>query len=102
MLFDSSSKVNDIHPTFVKELGLPIRPTDIRVQKIDGTMLDTYRIVVAAFSMNNKANQIRFFEKTFLMANIGLEIAFGMLFLTLNDANTDFLGQELHYRTYTT
>ena len=28
-LIDSRSEVNAIHPTFVKELGLPIRPTDV-------------------------------------------------------------------------
>ena len=31
LLFDSSSKVNAIYPTFTKELGLFIRPKDIKV-----------------------------------------------------------------------
>ena len=41
-LFDSSSKVNAIHPTFAKELGLLIRPTDVEAQKINNNTLDTY------------------------------------------------------------
>ena len=49
-LLDSDSKVNTIHPTFAQELRLPIRTTDVETQKIDGTMLDTFRIVVVAFS----------------------------------------------------
>ena len=32
-LLNSGSEVNAIHPTFAKELGLPIRPTDVGAQK---------------------------------------------------------------------
>ena len=56
-LLDSSSEINAVHPTFAKELGLPIRPTDVGAQKIDGTTLDTYGMVVAAFSVKDKANR---------------------------------------------
>ena len=59
-------------------------------------------MVVAAFSVVDKANQVRFFEKTFLMANISPEVVCGMLFLTLSIANIDFSGRELRWRTYTT
>ena len=95
VLFDSDSGINAINPTFARELGLPIRPTDVGAQKIVGTMLDTFGMVVAAFSVINKANQVRFFKKTFLMANINLKVVFGMLFVTLSGANIDFLGREL-------
>ena len=101
-LFDSNSEVNAIHLAFAKELGLPIRPIDVGAQKIDGTMLDTYEIVVAAFLLINKANYVRFFKKTFLMANVSPEIVYEMLFFTLSDADVDFLGLELRWRTYTT
>ena len=53
---DSGSEVNAVYLTFAKELGLSIRPTDVGVQKIDGTMLETYGVVVAAFSVEDKAN----------------------------------------------
>ena len=94
-MVDSWSKVNAIHPTFAKQLGLPIRPTDVEAQKIDGTTLDTYGMVVAAFSVENKANQVRFFEETFLVANVSPEIVLGMLFLTLSGANVGFSSREL-------
>ena len=45
------------------ELGLLVRPTDVVAQKIDGTTLDTYGMVVAAFSVTDKANRVRFFER---------------------------------------
>ena len=101
-LIDSGSEVNAIHPTFAKQLGLPIRPTDVGAQKIDGTMLDTYGMVVAAFSVEDKANRVRFFEETFLVANVSPEIVLGIPFLTLSGADVDFSGWELRWRTYTT
>ena len=65
-------------------------------------MLDTFKMVVTAFSMIDKANWVKFFEKTFLVANIGLEVVFVILFLTLSGVDVDFSGRELWWRTYTT
>ena len=45
---------------------------------------------------------VRFFEETFLVANVSPEVVFGMPFLTLTGADVDFLGRELRWRTYTT
>lgn len=70
MLFNSSSEINAIHLIFTKELELLIKPAEIGDKKIDGIILDIYEMVVAAFFVTNKANQIRFFEKTFLVANV--------------------------------
>ena len=94
-LFDSGSEVNAIYPTFARELGLSIRTTDIWAYKIDGTTLDTYGIVIAVFSLKDKANLVRFFKETFLVTNISLEIVFGMLFLNLTRVYIDFLDWEL-------
>ena len=101
-LIDSGSEVNAIHLSFAKQLGLPIRSTDVGAQKIDGTTLDIHGIVVAAFLMVDKANQVKFFEVTFLMANVSPEVVLGMAFLTLSGADDDFSGQELWWKTYTT
>ena len=94
-LFDSGSEVNAIHLTFARELGFLIRTTEVRAQKIDGTMLDTFGLVVVAFSVTYKANQVRFSEKTILLANISLKIVLRMPFLTLNGADVNFSGWEL-------
>ena len=91
-----------MHPSFAKQLGLPIQPTDVGAQKIDGTALDTHGMVVAAFLVEDKANQVRFFEETFLVANVSPEIVLGMPFVTLSGADVDFLDRELRWRTYTT
>ena len=101
-LINSGSEVNAVHPFFAKQLGLPIRSTDVGAQKIDGTMLDTHGMVVAAFSVVDKANRVKFFEETFLVANVSPEVVLGMAFLTLSGADVDFSGRELRWRTYTT
>lgn len=56
MLFNLKSEVNIIYPNFAKELGLPIRPTDIKAQKTDGIILDNYKMVFVAFLLTNKTN----------------------------------------------
>ena len=90
-LLDSKNKVNAIHPTFARKLGLSIKPIDVEAQKIDNTLLNTYEMVVLAFLVMDKANQVRFFEKTFLVANVSPEVVLGMFFFTLSNANIDFL-----------
>ena len=94
-LINLESEVNASYLSFTKQLSLPIRPIDVGTQKIDGTTLDTYAIVVAVFLMMDKANQVRFFEEIFLVANFSPKIVFGMSFLTLSGANIDFSGREL-------
>ena len=101
-LVDSGSEVNTIHPTFAKQLGLPIRTTDIRAQKINGTTLNTHEMVIIAFLVVEKANQVRFFEETFLVANVSPEVVLGMLFFILSGAYIDFSSRELWWRIYTT
>ena len=59
-------------------------------------------MVVAVFSVEDQANRVRFFEETFLIANVSPEVVLGMPFLTLSDADVDFSGQELRWKTYTT
>ena len=73
-LVDLESEVNVMHPSFAKQLGLPIQPTDVGAQKMDDTMLDTHGMVVAAFLVVDKANRVRFFEETFLVANVSPEV----------------------------
>ena len=50
--------------------------------------------------MTDKANWVRFFEGTFLIANVSPEVVFGMLFFTLSSADIDVLDQDLRWRTY--
>ena len=94
-LLDLVGEVNAIHLTFARELGLPIKTTDVGAQKIDDIKLNTFGIVVVAFSVTDKTNWVRFFEETFLVANVSLEVVFEIPILTLSGADVDFLGRKL-------
>lgn len=89
-LLNLGSKVNVIHPIFTKELGLLIRPMDVGSQKIDRITLDTYRMVVVAFLVTNKAIQVKPFETTFLVANVSSEVVFRILFFIMSGVDVDF------------
>ena len=100
-LIDSDSEVNAMYPAYVTKLGLRARKIDVGAQKIDGSHLDTFGIVIADCSVKDKLGRVQFFLKTFLLANISLKVVLGMLFLTFSKVNIRFVERELVWRTYT-
>ncbi len=87
-----------MNQTFASQLGLKIQKTNVGAQKIDGTILETYRIVVSTFSVLDKDGRERFFEKCFLFADIKPDIVFGILFLTMS--NKIYNGGPIILETY--
>ncbi len=75
---------------FAHQLGLKILKTNVRTQKIDGTTLETYGTVVSIFSMFNQDDKERFFEESFLLANVKPNIVLEIPFLTMSNADIDF------------
>ncbi len=75
---------------FAQQLGLKIHKTNIGAQKINGTTLETYGMVVSTFSISDKDGRERFFEESFLLADVMLDIVLGMPFLTMSNADVDF------------
>ena len=51
--------------------------------------------------MEDKVNRPRFFQETFLMANIKFEVILEMFFLKLNNADISFGKKTLTWKTYT-
>ena len=86
-LIDSNSEVNAITAVFAARLGLPILSTGIGAQKIDGSALKTYGMVIAGFSIQDKLSRARFFEETFLLADISMEVVLEIPFLPLSNAD---------------
>ena len=84
-----------MHPAFAKKLGLVVQTTNIGAQKIDGTIFETYKMVVAAFSVTDQADRIRFFKDIFLIANVSPNMVFGMPFFTLSGININFPKRKL-------
>ncbi len=71
-------------------MGFKIRKTNIKAQKIDGTTLEIYGIVVSTFSVLDKDGRERFIEKSFLLADVKPDVVFGIPFLTISNADIDF------------
>ena len=45
-VIDSGSKVNAMHPAYTMKLGFCIRKIDVRAQKINGSHLNTFEMVI--------------------------------------------------------
>ena len=50
-----------MNPDFARKLGFKVRKTNVGAQKIDGSALETFGMVIADFQMEDKANMPRFF-----------------------------------------
>ena len=74
----------------------------MRVQKIDGTTLETYGMIVSTFSILNKDAKEKFFEKSFILTNIKPDIVLKILFLIMSNTDVDFQARNLQWRSYTT
>ena len=57
--------------------------------------METYEIIVSTFFILDKNNKKRFFKKSFLSANIKLNIVLKIFFLIINNVNIDFQAQDL-------
>ncbi len=87
---------------FGQQLGLNNRKTNVGAQKIDGTTLETYRMVVSTFSVSDKDGREWFFEESYLLADVSPDVVLGMPFLTMRYADVDFQARDLQWRSYTT
>ena len=89
-----------MHPAYATKLGFHAVKIDVGAQKIDGSHLDTFEMVIVDCSVKNKLGKLGFFQETFLLANICLEVVLGIFFLTLSKADVRFVERELVWRTY--
>ena len=101
-LFNSGSKVNAMNPAYAKRLGLKTRKTNVGAQKIDGSALETFGMVIADFQVEDKSGRPRFFQETFLVADTKFEVILGMPFLKISNADVAFGERTLTWKSYTT
>ena len=59
-------------------------------------------MVISTFSVLDKDNRERFYEKSFLLADVKPEIVFKMPFLTMSNVDVNFQAWNLQWRSYTT
>ena len=89
-------------PAYAKRLGVKTRKTNVGAQKIDGSALETFGMVIADFQVKDKGCRPRFFQETFLMADTKFEVVLEMLFLKISNANVAFGEGTLTWKSYTT
>lgn len=89
-LINSEMKINVIYFDFIKKFNLYIQNTDMKTQKINGSKLKIFRIVIVLFLIENKVEGSWFFEKTFLLTNINIDVTLKMSFLKLNNMRINF------------
>lgn len=100
-LINSSSVADVTTPAYTKQLGLWTQKTDVGAQKIDGSLLETDKMVTAGSQVMDGLGKARFFQETFLLADISMEVVFEMLFLTLSNVDIQFAKKKLTKRPYT-
>ena len=81
--------------TYATHLGLKVRVTNVGMQKIDRSSLIIYSMVIAALQVVNKLGLSQFFQKTFLLANINIEVVLGMPFLISSNGDVQFTEKKL-------
>ena len=72
-----------------------MRKTNIKAQKIDGSTLKIYDMIITGFQVQDKFGKVRFFQETFLVADTSVEVVFRMSFLTLSKIEIDFAEKKL-------
>lgn len=80
---------------YAKKLGLQVQKTTIGAQKIDRFTLETFKMVIASFQIENKLRRACFFQETFLVANTSIKVVLEILFLALSNADILFTDNNL-------
>ena len=101
-LVDPGSEANAMTPAYTAKLVLRVRKTNIGAQIIDDSIFETFEMVLADFQVEDKLKRAWFFQETFLLADINMEVVLGIHFLTFNNAIVQFVKKELTWRSYTT
>lgn len=82
----------------MKKLVLRISKTNVAAQKTHSSRQENYVMIIASFQVDDKGGKSCLFEKTLFMADISMDIAFKMFFLTLSNVEINFNSQELRCR----
>lgn len=84
-----------MRPSFAEKLGFRIYQTNMNVQKLNGSRLDSDKMIIGLFQVNDKDKKSHFFKKTFLLPNTNMDILFQLLFLILSKIKMNFNNEAL-------
>ena len=82
-------------PAYAAYLDLKVRVTNVDAQKIDGSSLAIYGMIIATFYVADKLGRSWFFQEIFLLANISIEVVLGMFFFTFSNTDIQFAEKKL-------
>ena len=74
--------------SYIKRLGY-------WTQKIDKSLLKTFKMVIAGFQVLDKLGKVQFFQKTFLLADINVDVVLWIPFFTYSNTDIQFNKWEL-------
>lgn len=94
-MLDLGNEVNAMILAFTLKLGFRTCHTNVGAQKIDGSTLQMFRMVLVSFQVEDKLDWAWFFQELFLLTNTTLKMVLGMLFLNLSNADIQFTQNEL-------
>lgn len=89
-LLDSGNKLKAITLVYIPSLSLKVWPINIRAQKIDSFTFETFRIILANFHVKNKLGRAYFFQKTFLLIAISINVILRVFFLIFSNIDIVF------------
>ena len=72
---------------YILKLGLKSYFTNFGAQKIDGSIVKTFKMVLPSFQIQDKLKRAQFFQKTSLLTNFSIEVVLKMLFLIFSNGN---------------
>lgn len=70
------------------------------MQRIDSSRLESFGMVIASFSRYNKEGKSQFSKNTSLLADIRIDVAFGITFLTLNNIKINRINHRFQWGLY--
>lgn len=97
---NSGSEVNLLQPNFARKLDLHVYKTDVGIQKINGSRLETFGMIIVFFLVENNNRRFCFFEENFMLVDISMDVAHRILFLTLSNVEINFTDRELKWMSY--
>lgn len=94
-LLDSGSEANLISQAYAAQLPLKILDTSWGLATINKQQISTQGMVIAGFEITDSADRTRYFEETFLIADIPQPVVLGMPFLKLGNPDISWTARTM-------
>lgn len=99
-LLDSGSEANLISQGYASELPLKIMDTSWGLATINKQQISIQGMVIAGFEVTDSLDHTRYFEETFLIADIPQPVVLGMPFLKLGNPDVSWTARTMQWRQW--